>query len=110
MSEVSDFCAVGKRYCLKEEGPEKKIFCQGWQMTQYQMRHLIILFCVGYLCQVFVDEPQRNLALFLVHVVPQQSNYAHEAQETKVVGRLSKSTVNSGIFLSWEEVYLHVLQ
>lgn len=70
----------------------------------------LILFCVGYLCQVFVDEPQRNLALFLVHVVPQQSNYAHEAQETKVVGRLSKSTVNTGIFLSWEEVYLHVLQ
>lgn len=94
---------------MKEEGPEKRDFLTRLADDPVPDEAPLILFCVGYLCQVFVDEPQRNLALFLVHVVPQQSNYAHEAQETKVVGRLSKSTVNIGIFLSWEEVYLHVL-
>lgn len=41
--------------------------------------------------------------LFLLHVVSQQRNYVCEA---KVAGRLSKSTVNVGGFLSKAEVYL----
>lgn len=41
--------------------------------------------------------------LFLLHVVSQQKNYVCEA---KVAGRLSKSTVNVGGFLSKAEVYL----
>lgn len=61
------------------------------------------LFCAGYPCQMFADEPWRDLMLFLLHVVSQQRNYVCEA---KVAGRLSKSTVNVGGFLSKAEVYL----
>lgn len=44
--------------------------------------------------------------LFLLHVVSQQANYVCKAGEAKVVGRLPKSTVNIGGFLSKAEVYL----